>query len=103
MNPEPNPAEDQLQARGRRLAQALRTIVEDYPSADPDVTPTLRLTLSRRGRELDHIELPAADVAHLAALLGRELDTWRNAHPGGTGTCGHCDGTGAARPTGQEG
>jgi len=89
--------EEELVARGRRLIEALRELVTEYPTADPDVTPTVRVKAERQGHELDHVELTAADLQALTDLIERQRATWRNAHPDQSGQCAHCGGTGSAR------
>ncbi|MBX6767509.1 MAG: hypothetical protein IRY90_10220 [Actinomadura rubrobrunea] len=89
--------DEELFARGRRLVQVIRAMVTEYPAADPDVTPTVRLTVERQGLELDHVELSVADLQAFTDLIERQRATWRNAHPDQSGQCAHCAGTGSAR------
>ncbi|MEU5610509.1 hypothetical protein AB0H03_17540 [Streptomyces sparsogenes] len=86
-----------------QLAKALARLAEEYPT-DPDIEEQLALRFGDGDAPgygfPEPVTLRPGQLAWLAQLVERELDTARNAHSDGDGSCAHCEGTGAARPTG---
>lgn len=93
----------------QKLGKALAELAGDYPTdADGTETATLSLTADDEDQAPGHLQwlqtsairLQAGQLQWLTQLVERELATARNAHADGNGRCGHCEGTGQARPTG---
>ncbi|WP_240152295.1 hypothetical protein [Streptomyces mobaraensis] len=94
-------SEDVTEA-AEQLAQALARLAAEYPT-DPEGADAAPLQLGDEERGFDFpdpVALTAGQLTWLAQLVEHELATARNAHSDGNGTCAHCEGTGAARPTG---
>ncbi|WP_332010545.1 hypothetical protein [Streptomyces anulatus] len=96
---------DEIQKLGKALAELAGT----YPTdADDAETATLSLTADDEDQAPGHLQwlqtsairLQPGQLQWLTQLVERELATARNAHADGNGRCGHCEGTGRARPTG---
>lgn len=86
-----------------QLAKAIARLAEEYPT-DPDLDERIPLQFGD-GQAPGYgfpepVALQPGQLAWLAELVERELDTARNAHSDGDGSCAHCEGTGSVRPTG---
>ena len=92
-----------------KLGKALADLAGAYPT-DPDNAETATLALTADDEDqapgrlqrlfMSAIRLQPGQLQWLAQVVERELATARNSHVDGNGRCGHCEGTGQARPTG---
>jgi len=89
-----------------RLAAALEKLTTEYPTDDaefsPDAVAAVLTVMPLHGDDKHiQIEIPlqAGQVEWLTDLVSKESDHCRNSHPDENGQCGHCAGTGSARPT----
>lgn len=88
-----------------RLAATLQALATDYPTDDAEHSPdavSAVVTITPlygddQGIAVD-VPLQAGQVEWLTDLLSKESDTCRNARHDQSGQCGHCAGTGSARP-----
>jgi hypothetical protein len=80
---------------GLDLAAAIEHLVTEYPTDDLDASPVVHLTLTHRGEQLGAVHLQRGHVEWLTSLMEAESATTRNAHPGQSGQCAHCQGTGS--------
>lgn len=85
-----------LPTLARSLIQQLTALAEDYPT-DGDDAPTAHLRATVAGQDVGAVRLMPGQVDWLQGLVTAELATTREAHPGGSGACMHCEGTGTAR------
>ncbi|GLX06755.1 hypothetical protein [Microbispora sp. NBRC 16548] len=86
--PEEGPAVDLV---AQPLAATLAEFVETYPTEDhlPGEVYPLTLTNPISGQAWT-ILLQPGQVTWLETLIRKEMVTSREAHPDGTGECGHC-------------
>ncbi|MFJ2561348.1 MULTISPECIES: hypothetical protein [unclassified Streptomyces] len=88
-----------------RLADVLQQLMTEYPTDDAEHSPALVaavLTVTPlhgddRGTAIE-VPLQAGQVEWLTNLVSKESAHCRNAHSDQSGQCGHCAGTGSARP-----
>lgn len=89
-----------------RLADVLQALMSEYPTDDAEFSPdavaavltVMPLQGDDRGSAVE-VPLQAGQVEWLTNLVSRESAHCRNAHSDQSGQCGHCAGTGSARPT----
>ncbi len=82
------------------LADVLQRMVTEYPTDPEGTLPAALLTIAHPTSGAAHtIPLPPEAARWFELLVGNELTTCRNAHLGESGACGHCRGTGLARPS----
>lgn len=82
-----------LRALTRSLIEKMAALAEDYPT-DGGEAPTARLHATVAGQYVGAARLMPGQVDWLRGLVAAELATTREAHPGGSGACMHCEGTG---------
>ncbi|WP_329345501.1 hypothetical protein OG252_52015 (plasmid) [Streptomyces sp. NBC_01352] len=89
-----------------RLADVLQALMTEYPTDDaefsPDAVAAVLTVMPLHGDDQGiavEVPLQAGQVEWLTDLLSKESDHCRNSHPDESGQCGHCAGTGSARPT----
>lgn len=79
------------------LATALQELATAYPTDDEAAPVTLVELRDPATGQHRRIDLQPGHVAWLLGLVMDETATTHNAHPGGTGECAHCAGTGHSR------
>ncbi|WP_188299206.1 hypothetical protein [Streptomyces sp. CBMA156] len=62
--------------------------------------PVIVTVVALTAGEQHQVPIEPGQLDWLTALLRGELDTFRAAHSGGTGHCGHCRGSGLAGGSG---
>lgn len=92
-----------------KLGKALAELAGAYPTEPDDAeTATLSLAADDEDQAPGHLQrlitsairLQPGQLQWLTQVVERELATARNSHSDGNGRCGHCEGTGQARPAG---
>ena len=82
------------------LAVQLARMVTEHPADSPGTPPAALLTVTHPTTGATHtIALPPEQARRIEVLVANEMDTCRNAHQDEPGHCGHCRGTGTARPS----
>ncbi|QKZ20593.1 hypothetical protein [Streptomyces chartreusis] len=89
-----------------RLAAVLQALMTEYPTDDaefsPDAVAAVLTVMPLHGDDQGiavEVPLQAGQVEWLTNLVRKESAHCRNSHPDQSGQCGHCAGTGSARPT----
>ncbi|NUQ96114.1 MAG: hypothetical protein HOY79_05965 [Streptomyces sp.] len=82
------------------FAESLAEMADGYPT-DPEGTALVPVTVTDPSTGEQHqVPIEPVQLAWVTALVRGELDTFRAAHSGSTGYCGHSRGTGLAGGTG---